>query len=68
MKGDPLSPPGRFEPLAQDHPLIGRPCVVCLEAFEAGDSVALLDSGVPSESLTVEADPAHETCVIWMQT
>jgi len=68
MKGDPLSPPGRFEPLAPDHPLIGRPCVVCLEAFEVGDSVALLDSGVPSESLTVEADPAHETCVIWMQT
>jgi hypothetical protein len=68
VKGEPLTPRGRFAPLEPDHPLVGRPCVVCLEAFEAGDGVALLDSGVPSESLTVEADPAHETCVVWMET
>ena len=66
MKGDPLTPPGRFQPLDADHPLVSRRCVICLEKFEAGDSVALLDSGITPEGLTVEADPAHESCVIWM--
>jgi hypothetical protein len=67
-KGDPLSEPGRFAPLAPDHPLVGRDCVVCLEPFEAGDEVVLIDSGKPAEGLTVEADPAHEGCVVWMAT
>jgi hypothetical protein len=67
-KGDPLSPPGRFDMLAEDHPLVGRPCVICLEPFEIGDLVALIESGKEAEGLTIEADPAHEGCVVWMAT
>jgi hypothetical protein len=62
VKGEPLTPRGRFAPLEPDHPLVGRDCKVCLAPFVAGDVVALLDSGIPSDSLTVEADPAHEEC------
>lgn len=65
MKGDPLSQPGRFDMLAEDHPLVGRVCVICGRSFKVGDLVALIDSGKPAEGLTVEADPAHEGCVAW---
>lgn len=63
VKGDPLSPPGRFALLTEDHPLVGRECTVCQQPFEPGDLVALIDSGKPAEGLTVEADVAHEGCV-----
>ena len=63
VKGEPLTPRGRFAPLEPDHPLVGRDCKVCLAPFVAGDVVALLDSGKPAEGLTVEADVAHEGCV-----
>jgi hypothetical protein len=65
MKGDPLTAPGRFNPLDRSHPLVGRDCMICHRPFRPGDHVALLDSGIPSEGLTVEADPAHERCVDW---
>jgi hypothetical protein len=68
MKGDPLTPPGRFAMLDENHPLVGRDCVICLEPFEIGDLVALIESGKEAEGLTVEADPAHEGCVVWMAT
>ena len=63
VKGDRLSEPGRFAMLAEDHPLVGKECTVCQQPFEPGDLVALIDSGEPSDSLTVQADVAHEVCV-----
>lgn len=57
-----MTQPGRFGPLRDTHPLVGRPCVLCGSALEVGDRPALLHSG-RAEGLNVECDPAHERCV-----
>lgn len=69
---EPASPPGRFPPLAPDHPLVGADCALCDEPFVAGD-VPTLVSPRPAdadeaakadrgEAHTAEVDPAHERC------
>lgn len=67
-----LSPRGRFEPLAADHPAVGQPCIGCGKLLEPGQPPSLVN-GVPADAdeqasadagraHTVQAQLAHESC------
>lgn len=68
-----LSPPGRFDPLPEDHPAVGGICPGCDQPLAAGDRVALCN-GIPADEdeqakadagqpHNVRVTPAHEGCV-----
>lgn len=40
--GDHRSTPGRFGPLAVDHPSVGNPCIICGMKMEVGDIPSLI--------------------------
>lgn len=69
---DVLTAPGRFGPLADDHPAVGRECAGCGQPLRAGDVPALVN-GVPADQKdqakadagrphTVSCELAHESC------
>ena len=70
--GDHRSTPGRFGPLAVDHPSVDQPCVVCSERMLPGDvptliSLAPADLGealkkTAGKAYTAVAGIAHQDC------
>ncbi len=70
--GDHRSQPGRFGPLAPDHPSVGRACIVCAEVLVAGDiptviSLAPADAAEATKKAmgrpyTAVAGIAHQHC------
>jgi hypothetical protein len=75
MRGDRLSPPGRFQPLVADHPAVrdGQSCAICGEPMLLGDVPALVEIGPADEeellraetgrAYTAIADIVHERCL-----
>lgn len=72
MKGDVLSEPGRFGPLAADNPSVGNICGICETPLVVGDRPALAEIGPADEEEAVkaaagraynaEAAVVHERC------
>lgn len=71
------TPPGRFPPLNDDHPLLEEECAHCGNCFVAGDEVTLVAIGPDSLDQAAEADagrwysaaafPMHQHCA-WPST
>lgn len=72
MRGEVLSPRGRFGPLASDHPMVGTECIICGRPIEAGQAPSLVEwapagfedaaKAQVGAAHNVEAKPAHEDC------
>lgn len=65
-----VTPPGRYAPLADDHPAVGTPCARCARLFQAGDRIALCcpvpasaddqAKALDGRAHTAEVIPVHE--------